>query len=120
MRRDIVGTIYLLHFEVPYHHAQHYLGWSEHPEERWADHRAHLMVAIRRAGISFTVVRTWQGDRHLERRLHKRHDNRSMCPICRAERRRQARWLYQQHQHQKKSARDLSNSAPPSLTSSTT
>jgi hypothetical protein len=25
-RRDVQGQVYLLHFEVPYRHAQHYLG----------------------------------------------------------------------------------------------
>ena len=37
-RRDVQGQVYLLHFEVPYRHAQHYLGWTEDLPTRLKDH----------------------------------------------------------------------------------
>jgi hypothetical protein len=40
------------------------------------------------AGIGFQLVRTWEGDRTLERTLKNRHNAPArLCPLCRAERR---------------------------------
>jgi predicted GIY-YIG superfamily endonuclease len=82
-----MGTIYLLHFDRPYQHAAHYTGWTTDLEVRLAQHRAgdgaRLMAVIRQAGIGFELVRTWRGDRTLERRLKKRHNARRLCPTCR-------------------------------------
>lgn len=73
-----VGTIYLLHFERPYRHAKHYLGWTSELDERLIQHQsgrgARLVAVITNAGIGFSVSRTWRGTRHKERRL---------CPTCR-------------------------------------
>jgi hypothetical protein len=86
-----VGTVYLIHLQRPYRHARHYLGWTLDVERRLAVHRAGggspLLRAASAAGISFTVARTWPGDRHLERRLHRRKNSPArLCPICRSER----------------------------------
>ena len=35
-----MGVIYLLHFERSYHHARHYLGYTDDLEGRLAAHRA--------------------------------------------------------------------------------
>jgi len=82
-----VGTVYLLHFERPLHHAQHYIGYAEDLEARLARHRsgngARLVEVFTVAGIDFTVARTWEGDRDLERRLKRRKNARRLCPICR-------------------------------------
>jgi hypothetical protein len=80
-------VVYLLHFEAPYQHAVHYLGWSACLAARLAHHRAgrgaRLMAAVTAAGIAVTVARVWKGaDRHFERRLHDRKENRALCPIC--------------------------------------
>lgn len=84
----VPGTIYLLHFDAPYAHARHYLGWAAHVEARLAHHAAgsgaRLTAAAAAAGIGWTVARTWQGDRNAERRLHNRGGGARLCPICRA------------------------------------
>ena len=41
------------------------------------------MAAVAAAEIGYVVARTWpEGDRTLERRLHKRNNNPQLCPIC--------------------------------------
>src|ERR1700691_2727468 len=90
---DFSGTVYLIHLQRPYHHARHYLGWTMDVERRLALHRAGggspLLRAAVAAGISFEVARTWSGDRHLERRLHRyKNDAAQLCPICRGK----AKW----------------------------
>jgi len=77
--------VYLLHFSEPYKHARHYLGYSANVSARLERHSlghgARLIEVILAAGLSFELVRTWDGDRKLERRLHKRGGSR-LCPIC--------------------------------------
>ena len=85
-----MGVIYLLHFERSYHHARHYLGYTDDLEGRLAAHRAGrgspLVAAAVRDGIDFELAATWPGDRHHERRLHRyRNSPRRLCPICRAD-----------------------------------
>jgi predicted GIY-YIG superfamily endonuclease len=81
------GTIYLLHFDRPYRHARHYIGYTDDLDSRIATHRAgngaRLIAVISAAGIGFTVARTWTGDRNFERRLKRRKDAPRLCPICR-------------------------------------
>ena len=83
-----MGLIYLLHFERSYHHARHYLGYTDDLDARVAAHRAGrgspLVAAAVRDGIEFRVAATWPGDRTEERRLHRyRNSPRRLCPICR-------------------------------------
>jgi hypothetical protein len=88
-------TVYLLHFseplgdtDNPHGTAQHYLGYADdgNLETRMERHKAGqgaaIMRAVAEAGISFTVARTWKGDRHLERKLKDRHNARLLCPEC--------------------------------------
>ena len=42
------------------------------------------MAVIAEAGIGWTVVRTWDGTRGLERRLKARGGHARVCPVCRA------------------------------------
>lgn len=83
------GTIYLLHFDRPFGHARHYLGWAQDLDARLATHgKAHgpaLLRAVAEAGIGWRLARTWSGDRYRERQLKARGHTRK-CPICRAER----------------------------------
>jgi len=88
--RSKVGIIYLLHFDRRYAHAGHYLGFVEGD----LDHRillhergqgANLIRVIREAGINFQLARTWNGDRHRERRFKGRGFAR-MCPLCKGTR----------------------------------
>ncbi len=83
------GTIYLLHFDRPVstaHTCQHYLGWCLDLDARLSAHRAGrgsrlTQIAVER-GIGFEVVRTWPGDRTLERRLKNRKESPRLCPLC--------------------------------------
>ena len=79
-------TVYLIHFLKSYKHARHYLGYSENLDKRITDHLcgmgARLMEVITEAKIEWKVVRTWKGDRKLERRLKNRKEAPSLCPIC--------------------------------------
>jgi hypothetical protein len=81
-------AVYLLHFDRPYHHAQHYIGYDVNVEARVAQHRRgdgshhRLMQVIRAAGIGFEVARVWEGGRELERSLKRRGSTRRICPIC--------------------------------------
>lgn len=80
------GTIYLIHFGRPLFHAKHYLGWTGNLTSRikrhFEGHGSRLMAAVLAAGIEITVVRTWAGDRNLERKLKKRKNSPKLCPIC--------------------------------------
>lgn len=86
-----MGLVYLIHFDRPLHHAGHYLGWTTDLVQRRATHEkglgSKLMKAVTENGIEFEIVRTWNGDRHLERKLKRRKDARSLCPLCKTERR---------------------------------
>lgn len=80
--------IYLIHFDKPYKHAQHYRGYCEDDqlEARIARHRsgrgARLLAVIQAVGIGWRCVRTWPGaDRRAERNLKKR-GVAWICPIC--------------------------------------
>lgn len=80
--------VYLIHFDKPYKHARHYVGYSKdnNLESRLATHRAgqgsRLLNVIQKAGIGWSVVTVWpEGDRNFERRLKKKAATRH-CPIC--------------------------------------
>jgi predicted GIY-YIG superfamily endonuclease len=91
------GTIYLIHFarpigdlDNPHGQAQHYLGYAEDLDARLQRHRSGngsaIMAAVVDRGISWSVVRTWSGDRNFERRLKNRKNHPRLCPVCREER----------------------------------
>ena len=86
---DQIGVVYLIHFDRPYKHARHYLGYTEDLPKRLSLHKcglgARLMEVVRNAGIDWVVARTWPGDRTLERRLKNRKESPRLCPICRKE-----------------------------------
>lgn len=87
MSKNILGTIYLLHFSRPYKHAAHYTGWTSDLDARLAEHAsgrgARLLAVVQAEGITWQLARTWTGDRYLERRLKQRGASRR-CPICQA------------------------------------
>ncbi len=91
-------TVYLIHFDTQYHHAQHYVGYADNVYLRIAQHRkgngARLMTVIGAAGITWRVARVWWGaDRAFERRLKNRHGAGRFCPICRGELQLELDWL---------------------------
>ena len=80
--------LYLLHFDRPYKHARHYLGFAEDEEtlrSRLEEHKhgrgARLVEVITLAGIGFTVSAILPGDYEEWHRLKRAHRDR-MCPIC--------------------------------------
>jgi hypothetical protein len=81
------GTVYLLHLDAPFGHAKHYTGWASDLYGRLAHHAAgtgaNLLRHVAKAGIGWQLARTWNGDRHLERRLKRGGGAARRCPICR-------------------------------------
>lgn len=81
--------VYLLHFDQPYKHASHYLGYASNVKRRLEKHAkglgARLLQVLIENGIGWQLVRTWsKGDRILERRLKRQKKSSRLCPICRA------------------------------------
>ena len=69
--------VYLLHFDRPYQHAAHYLGYSPRIAERLDLHAAgrgaRLTQVVRDAGIGWQLARVWpKATRRDERRLKNR------------------------------------------------
>ncbi len=84
-----MSTIYLLHFDKPLKHAKHYIGLADDLDARLerhaSGHGARLMSVINQAGITWRCVRTWQGDRKLERKLKRLKATPRLCPVCSGE-----------------------------------
>jgi predicted GIY-YIG superfamily endonuclease len=89
--RKALTMVYLIHFDKPFGHAQHYIGYTDNLKRRMHDHElgtrgAKLLKAVREAGINFAVVRTWpEGDRTFERKLHNYKKSSCLCPVCQEE-----------------------------------
>jgi hypothetical protein len=87
-RKNVPGTVYLIHFDKPYYHARHYLGWTEGPvDNRLSQHKSNkgspLLRALNNIGIDYKIVRTWENvDRNFERQLKNSHNIPRICPIC--------------------------------------
>lgn len=82
---------YLIHFEPPYKHARHYLGFAEDVLRRVDEHRAgqgaRLTQVAAQAGCKLVLARVWpNGDRQLERKLKRRKEAPCLCPVCTGER----------------------------------
>lgn len=85
-----VMPVYLIHFDRPYKHARHYLGFVEEAEGLEARMHRHehgngsrLMAVITEAGIPWQLVRVWpNGDRNFERHLKNQKNSKHLCPIC--------------------------------------
>jgi hypothetical protein len=79
-------TVYLIHFNKPYRHARHYLGFTENLDRRITDHLcgmgARLMEVVTAAGIEWKLARTWPGGRKLERQLKNCKNAPKICPLC--------------------------------------
>lgn len=82
--------IYLIHFDTPLHHANHYVGFVDGDQNavntRLAEHRAghgaKILAACNQRGITYKVVRTMPGNRARERQIKNTHQTRAYCPIC--------------------------------------
>ena len=83
----MAGTCYLLHFDAPYRHARHYVGWTADLDARLAAHRAgngaRLIAVITAAGTGWQLARTWTpATRADERAIKNRKEAPRLCPIC--------------------------------------
>jgi predicted GIY-YIG superfamily endonuclease len=83
----LLGSAYLLHFDKPYQHASHYLGWSSNLPVRLAAHEsgrgARLTEVVAEAGIRWVLTRTWPGvSRDFERALKNQGGASRRCPGC--------------------------------------
>jgi predicted GIY-YIG superfamily endonuclease len=81
------STVYLIHFDQPLHHAKHYLGFAKadltaRVLQHQAGQGAKLTQAAVAAGIQLILVRTWEGNRKLERTLKNRKNAPKLCPTC--------------------------------------
>jgi len=81
------GTIYLLHFERPYVHARHYLGWTGGNLEvrldaHAAGNGARLLAVVASAGIAWNLARVWPGTRARERQIKRQGGLSRCCPLC--------------------------------------
>jgi len=86
--RRTCGTVYLIHFDRPFKHARHYLGWALDLDARLEQHRngqgARLLNAVNLAGITWSVARVWTSvPIQFERALKLRRDATTLCPTCR-------------------------------------
>lgn len=83
-----MGTVYLLHFDKPYKHARHYIGYADRLKARLQHHEqgtgARLMQVLKENGITWQLARVWKKqDRHFERSLKNKKCTPKLCPICR-------------------------------------
>jgi predicted GIY-YIG superfamily endonuclease len=81
-----LGVIYMLHFDQPYRHARHYVGWTEDLMDRLDRHAegrgARLIAVIWHAGIGFTLIRVCEGTRRRERAIKNDGGATRFCPAC--------------------------------------
>lgn len=81
--------VYLLHFDRPYKHAKHYVGWSSDIESRLLAHKngrgARLIEVISNEGIAARLVRVWpRRTRRFERQLKRNSHIPAACPECKS------------------------------------
>lgn len=80
-----MGWVYLIHFDKPYKHARHYIGFTKDIPLRMLRHQAgkgsRLMQVITEAGITWKIDRVWYADRTFERKL-KKHSATRYCTTC--------------------------------------
>jgi predicted GIY-YIG superfamily endonuclease len=82
----VAGTVYLLHFDRPYRHARHYVGWAQNVKRRLAEHEAgrgaRLLAVVKAAGIGWQLARMWPGSRVRERQIKRQGGHARHCPLC--------------------------------------
>lgn len=85
-----VGYVYVLHFDRPLAHAQHYVGCTTDPRGRAITHAqgrgARIVRAALAAGIGFEVAALGtthvRGMRRIERQTKDWHRAAEFCPLC--------------------------------------
>jgi len=90
-----VPDLYLLHFDPPYRHARHYLGYAVGTGRgrEYADTQARcvllgaheLVMAAQANMVGIEVADVWVGEgRATQRRMRANGSLSRFCPICRA------------------------------------
>ena len=83
-----MGVVYLIHFDEPYKHARHYMGYTRNGglDQRIAMHRkgygARLLEVVNSAGIGWQVARTWENATRGDERRMKGRGLAPLCPLC--------------------------------------
>ena len=82
-----VGIVYLLHFDRPFAHAQHYIGFTEHLDQRCEDHLrgngANLVAHVVAAGITIQLAAEWRNVTQVaEYALKNKGGMVRYCPVC--------------------------------------
>lgn len=88
-----MAKVYMLHFDPPYRHAKHYVGFTPNGvKARLKQHQngngAKLTAAVAEAGHDMVVARTWDfgkdwlAAREYERTLKRQGGHSSICPVC--------------------------------------
>lgn len=80
-------AVYILHFSKKVSHAGHYIGFSEDPIKRLAEHKrggtTPLIDACLRKGVVFTMnIIDSNGSRTFERKIKKQKNGPRYCPVC--------------------------------------
>jgi len=84
-------TVYVLHFDPPYQHARHYIGYTpdDTADRRISEHLScgekgsPLVSAAIMSGSEVSVAAIFPGaGRDFERWLKDRRDTRRWCPTC--------------------------------------
>jgi hypothetical protein len=100
---EITGIVYLLHFDSPFKHAKHYLGFSRNLRYRLMFHKrgsgANLLKHVNQANIEYFLARTWQGSRNVERKLKKYKNAPELCPVCKLKDKNQTKFYCRQCNH---------------------
>jgi predicted GIY-YIG superfamily endonuclease len=77
---------YLIHLDKPFHHARHYVGFSDDVFRRLCEHKlgqgSKLLRAVNDAGIGWHVVKIWPDGRGRERHIKRQKNGPRFCPIC--------------------------------------
>lgn len=86
-RSSTRGTVYLLHFDRPFGHAEHYAGWALDHQTRVDEHLrgegSRLVAAAIAAGVHVELVRVWENQtRAFERQLKQNGTLKRVCPLC--------------------------------------
>lgn len=90
-------TVYVLHFDPPFKHACHYIGFTDSLDTRFETHTngqgSPLVKAAIAAGSVITVAHVFEGaDRTFERKIKNRRDVCKWCPSCGRNERKVPQW----------------------------
>lgn len=79
--------VYLLHFDPPWQHCKHYLGWSPDIGKRLEVHvagrGARLIRQARTAGSKLILARVWENATPADEHRMKGRGLTELCPLCR-------------------------------------